>query len=95
MDYDLQSDEQEDESDKYYLLAKQHAEADVLARTLFPNGRLKVDSKPEVSVPSIEEPYKDFTPKFQPVPIPINADEKWQEVVARFQRLEEKALHGD
>ena len=92
-DYNPQVDDYDDESDKYYLLAKQHAEANVLARSLFPNVRIKEDSKPPVS--PTKEPYRDFTPKFPPVPTPVNADDKWREVVARLQRLEERALHGD
>jgi transposase len=88
MDYNMQSDDL-DEPDEYYLLAKRHSEADALTRI----ERKKVVAR--ASVPEPRENYNNFTPKFDPVPTPTNADEKWLEVVARLQRLEERALHGD
>ncbi|MFA5071604.1 MAG: hypothetical protein WC511_04565 [Candidatus Pacearchaeota archaeon] len=87
MDYNLQSDDL-DEPDEYYLLAKRHTEAD------FESRRIEREKRAKSFVSQQEESYRDFTPKFEPVPTPANADEKWQEVVARLQRLEQVALHN-
>ena len=94
MDYDLQSDDL-DEPDEYYLLAKRHTEADKQRASLFSNGRLVSVIKKEINPSVTEEQDRNFTPKFQPVPTPVNADEERYKMFARLQRLEERALHGN
>ena len=83
-DYELQADDLL-EDDKYYLLAKDHAAADISLASLFPRGK---PQKPEtVKTEEIYENRKDFFPSFSSVPIPEDADEGWKRVISSINRM--------